>query len=85
VKTISYVLTDPLGLHARPAGQLVKTAAKFKSAIEIGIPGKMVNAKCIIGVMSLTLKAKDTLIMTFSGEDEEAASEACRVFLEEKL
>ncbi|MDR0997883.1 MAG: HPr family phosphocarrier protein, partial [Treponema sp.] len=67
MKEIKYVLKDPLGLHARPAGQLVKVAAKYKCDIQLGRPVKMVNAKRIIGVMALSLKQGNELVMTFDG------------------
>ena len=52
------------GLHARPAGMFVKKAAEFKSTVEVIAKGKTVNAKSIMGIMSLGLA---------KGEDEEAA------------
>jgi phosphocarrier protein len=80
---IKYLINDELGLHARPAGLLVKMAAKYKSDIQLGTPAKMVNAKRIIGVMALTLKQGNEMTMTFNGEDEEAAVSAVKAFLEE--
>lgn len=85
MQTVTYVIRDPLGLHARPAGLLVKLAAKHRSDIQIGTPAKMVNAKRIIGVMSLTIKQDQEITMTFSGEDEIAAAEALGTFLKENL
>jgi phosphocarrier protein len=85
MKELKYVLKDPLGLHARPAGQLVKAAAKFKCDIQIGKAAKMANAKRIIGVMALTLKQDDELVMTFNGEDEEEAAAFCEAFLKENV
>jgi phosphocarrier protein len=81
MKEIKYVLKDPLGLHARPAGQLVKVAAKYKCAAQLGTAAKMVNAKRIIGVMALSLKQGNELVMSFDGEDEEEAAAACEAFL----
>ncbi|MDR0448460.1 MAG: HPr family phosphocarrier protein [Treponema sp.] len=80
---IKYKIDDEMGLHARPAGQLVKLAAKFKSDVQLGTPAKMVNAKRIIGVMALTLKQGNEMTMTFNGEDEAEAAEAVKAFLEE--
>jgi phosphocarrier protein len=80
---IKYRIDDELGLHARPAGLLVKTAAKFKCDIQLGTPAKMANAKRIIGVMALTLKQGQEMTMTFDGEDEEEAAAALKAFLEE--
>jgi phosphocarrier protein len=79
---IKYTINDELGLHARPAGLLVKMAAKFTCDIQLGTPVKMVNAKRIIGVMSLTLKQGNEMTMTFSGEDEAEAAAAIKDFLE---
>jgi phosphocarrier protein len=80
---IKYLINDELGLHARPAGLLVKMAAKYKSDIQLGTPAKMVNAKRIIGVMALTLKQGHEMTMTFNGEDEAEAVSAVKAFLEE--
>jgi phosphocarrier protein len=85
MRELNYVINDPLGLHGRPAGLLVKMAAKYKSDIQIGTPAKMVNAKRIIGVMALTIKQNQVMIMTFSGEDETAAAAAIKAFLEKNM
>lgn len=85
MKEIKYTLTDPLGIHARPAGHLVRLAGKYKCDIQIGSPEKMVNAKRIIGVMALTLKCGEEITMTFSGADEEEAAAIIEQFLSENL
>lgn len=85
MREIHYVITDELGIHARPAGLLVKAASGFASDIQIGTPAKMVDAKRIIGVMGLALKQGDELSMTFSGEDEDKAAETLEAFLKENL
>ena len=83
MQEIKYRIDDEMGLHARPAGLLVKLAAKYKSDIQLGTPAKMVNAKRIIGVMALTLKQGNEMTMTFNGEDETDAVTAVKAFLEE--
>ncbi|MDR1930511.1 MAG: HPr family phosphocarrier protein [Treponema sp.] len=80
---IKYKIDDEMGLHARPAGLLVKMAAKYKCDIQLGTPAKMVNAKRIIGVMALTLKQGQEMTMTFDGEEEAEAVTAVKAFLEE--
>jgi phosphocarrier protein len=85
MKEIKHVITDPLGLHARPAGQLVKIAGKFKSDIQLGTPAKMANAKRILGVMHLTLKQGNELIINLAGEDEDEAEKTIKQFVETNL
>ena len=83
--SIEYVITDELGIHARPAGQLVKSASTFKCDVQAGTPEKMVDAKRVMGVMRLALKQGDRLTMTFDGEDENEAASALESFLKENL
>ena len=61
------------GLHARPPGMFVKKAAEFKSTVEVIAKGKTVNAKSIMGIMSLGLAKGDELTISAKGEDEETA------------
>lgn len=61
------------GLHARPAGMFVKKAAEFKATVEVIAKGKTVNAKSIMGIMSLGLAQGDELTIAANGEDQEAA------------
>ena len=85
MKTIEYTITDELGIHARPAGMLVKEAAKFQSKIMVASPKKEVDAKRIMGVMSLGVKQNDTVRLTIEGADEEAAAAALEQFLKDNL
>ncbi len=64
------------GLHTRPAASLVKLAAKFKSDFVISKDGFEINGKSIIGVMTLAAEQGATLLLRFTGEDEEAAAGA---------
>lgn len=87
MKTLLYTINDALGIHARPAGLLVKEAAKFQSNIKIKSPSKAkeVDAKRIMGVMSLGVKQGETITVTFDGPDEEAAAAAVEDFLKANL
>ncbi|MCL2126718.1 MAG: HPr family phosphocarrier protein [Treponema sp.] len=85
MKEIRHILKDPMGLHARPAGQLAKAVVKYKSDIQLGSAAKMVNAKRIVAVMALSLKQGQELVMTFNGPDEEEAAAFCGGFLEKNL
>ncbi|MCH3955367.1 MAG: HPr family phosphocarrier protein [Eubacterium sp.] len=85
MKNFSYVITDPEGIHARPAGQLVKLVKSFNSTIMISKDGKSVKASKTLGVMSLGAKQGSTVEFTFEGDDEDAACEAVSKFMKENL
>lgn len=85
MKTFSYTIKDAQGIHARPAGELVKTAKSFACEIKIGKDGKMVDAKKIFGIMGLGAKQGDEVSFSFQGEDEEAACLAVTTFMESNL
>jgi phosphotransferase system HPr (HPr) family protein len=66
-------IQNRLGLHARPAAELVKLAAKFQSAISIGKDGMWVNAKSILGVMTLAAECGSEVTVRAEGEDAREA------------
>ncbi|AUS09876.1 HPr family phosphocarrier protein [Laceyella sacchari] len=70
-KTVT--ITNASGLHARPAALLVKEASAFKSVIKLVKNGKEVDAKSLLGVMSLAAKQNDEITIRAEGEDAEAA------------
>lgn len=85
MKTFSYTIKDEQGIHARPAGELVKVAKTFTSEIKIGKGGSMVDAKKIFGIMGLGAKKGDTVEFSFDGEDEEQALETVSKLIENSL
>lgn len=85
MKEFKYTITDELGIHARPAGLLVKEAKKFESAIKLATAAKTVDAKGIMGVMSLGAKKGEEVTVTADGADEEAAAAAIEDFLKANL
>lgn len=85
MKTFEYVITDQEGIHARPAGLLVKAAAKYKSTITITKDGKNADAKRIFAVMGLGAKKDEKITLTIEGEDEDAAIAELEAFLKETL
>ncbi len=85
MKSFNYVITDPQGIHARPAGILVKECAKFASKIEIEKDGKKADAKRILGVMGLGVKQGMEITVSADGEDEDAAIAAVEEFLKANL
>ena len=85
MKEFKYVVQDELGLHARPAGLLVKEAAKYKSAITLDSGTKKADAKRIMAVMSMGGKKGVEVSVTIEGEDEDTAFEAIQKFFQENL
>lgn len=85
MKSFTYTIKDELGIHARPAGLLIKEASSFPCNITIAKDGKTVDAKRILGVMSLGVKCGQEITITTEGEQEEEAASRLQAFLEENL
>ncbi len=85
MREIRYVITDPEGIHARPAGLLVKKANEYESAITIETGGKSADAKRIFALMALGAKQGAELGIRIEGADEDAAASAIEQFLKENM
>lgn len=85
MKEIKYVIQDPMGLHARPAGQLVKAVAGFKSTVTILVNGGKADAKRLMAVMRLAAKQGMEMTVQVEGEDEEKAATELEAFLKANL
>ncbi len=85
MKTFSYVIKDELGIHARPAGLLVKEARKYESRIMISREGRQAEATKLMAVMSMGIKKGQEIQVEISGPDEEAAYEGISAFFESNL
>ena len=85
MKEFNYTITDPQGIHARPAGMLVKEAAKFQSAITIEKDGKTGDAKRMSAVMGLAAKWRNTITVKVDGSDEDEAAKAIEEFLKANM
>ncbi len=85
MKEFKYTITDPEGIHARPAGELVKICKAYSCNITIAKGDKKMDCKKIFGVMSLGVKKDMEITLTFDGEDEDAAFEAVSSFLQANL
>jgi phosphocarrier protein HPr len=70
------VVPNRLGIHARPAAQIVKLASTFQSEISLTVGNDQVNAKSIMGVMTLAAGAGTEVGISASGPDEESAVSA---------
>ena len=85
MKEFKYVITDPEGIHARPAGILVKQAAGYQSAVTIAKGEKSADAKRIFGVMGLGVKTGEEITITVEGADEDTAVAELETFFKENL
>ena len=85
MKTFDYTIKDELGIHARPAGLLVKEAKKFASDCTITKDGKTKKLTQLMMLMSLGVKNGDTVTISAEGKDEDAAIEALKDFFEKNL
>lgn len=85
MKEFTYVITDEIGIHARPAGLLVKEAKKFKSDITILANGKEANATKLMALMNLGVKNGMQITVRVQGEDEEIAKQQMQTFVHNHL
>ena len=76
---------NPNGIHARPAGMLVKECAKYNCSITIDGNGKTADAKKIFAVMGLGVRSGDTITLTFDGSDEAEAKAHISEFIGKNL
>ncbi len=87
MKSIEFVVGDPLGLHARPAGLLVKQAQRFssESTLTVQRSGKSASLKRLLAVMGLAVKGNDCITITVEGADEVEAAAVIEQWLKENL
>lgn len=77
------IIRNSAGLHTRPAAAVVKLASKFKSEFYIEMDGSVINAKSIIGVMSLAAPKGSRMVLRLEGEDEIEAARQLVDFFEQ--
>lgn len=75
---VSLILENSVGLHARPAAEMIKLASKFKSTVTLTGAGKTVNAKSILAVLTMGLFKGDIIMIAADGPDEEECIEALK-------
>lgn len=85
MKSFTYTVTDPVGIHARPAGLLVKQVKAYESTITIGKDGKEVNALRLMALMGLCVKKGDTVTVKVEGTDEEKAAAGLEAWMQANL
>ena len=85
MKEFKHVINDPLGMHARPAGMLVKAVAGYASKITVTAPTGTADAKRLMGLMRLAAKQGMELTISVDGPDEEKAAAELQAFLSANL
>ena len=85
MKEFKHVINDPLGMHARPAGMLVKAVAGYASKITVTAPTGTADAKRLMALMRLAAKQGMELTVTIEGADEEKAATELQAFLSANL
>ncbi|MBQ3703250.1 MAG: HPr family phosphocarrier protein [Oscillospiraceae bacterium] len=86
MKSFDYVITDPVGIHARPAGILVKEVKNYKdSTITLAKGEKSVNLLKLMALMQMGIKQGDKVTVTVEGGDEEAVCAAIENFFKANL
>ncbi|WP_195270066.1 HPr family phosphocarrier protein [Eubacterium sp. 1001713B170207_170306_E7] len=85
MKEFNYTITDPAGIHARPAGLLVKKTQPYSSEISLVKDGKTGNGKSMLSVMGLGAKNGETITVQADGPDEDTAIAELEAFFKENL
>ncbi len=83
--SFKYTITDSIGIHARPAGKLVKLAASFNSSIKVENNGKIADARKLFTLITLGVKQNHEVLVTVEGDDESDAIDAIKQFFTENL
>ena len=85
MKSFEYTITDPVGIHARPAGIMVREVKKYASTVTVIKGGKSVNALKLMALMGMGIKQGDTVEVTVEGADEDTAAAAIEEFFKANL
>ena len=85
MKEFQYTVKDACGIHARPAGLLVKTVKGFASSATLEKDGKSCDMRKLMALMGMGVKQGETVTIKVEGDDEEAAAAAVQKFLTENV
>lgn len=85
MKTFTYTVKDPVGIHARPAGLLVKQIKTYQSAVVIEKDGAAADGLKLMALMGLCVKKDDVITVRVEGPDEESAAADLARWLENNL
>lgn len=85
MKTFEYTITDPVGIHARPAGLLVKEAKKYEETITVTKDDKSAEAKKLMALLGLCVVKGETVTVCVEGANEDATVIEMEKFFKENL
>lgn len=85
MRSFEYTVTDPVGIHARPAGMLAKKAKEFSCEITLRKGEKSASATRLMAVMGLCIKCGDPVTVTLSGIDEDVACTELQAWFSQNL
>ena len=85
MRTFEYTITDEVGIHASPAGLLVKEAKNYDSVIKVTKDGKSAEAKKLMALMGLGVKKGDTVTVSVEGGDEDTVAAKMEEFFRNNL
>ncbi len=85
MRQFQYTITDPVGIHARPAGLLVKAAKALDSTVTVEKDGRSAAATKLMALMDLGIKGGDTVTVSVEGGDEQASLTAMEQFFRDNL
>lgn len=86
MRQFTYTIQDPVGIHARPAGDLVKAIKALASTVTITAPsGKSALGSRLMALMGLGIKKGDTITVTVEGDSEAQDAEVLEKFFQDNL
>lgn len=86
MKSFEYTISDPVGIHARPAGLLVKEVKTYPNCIVTVSKGdKSVNAQKLMALMGMGIKQGDTVTVSVEGENEETVAASIETFFKDNF
>jgi phosphocarrier protein len=85
MKEFQFTVKDPVGIHARPAGLIVKKAKEYQSTITVVHGDKSAKMTALMKLMGLGIKCNDTITIQVEGDDEEKCAAEIEKYLEETL
>ena len=85
MKEFNYIIQDEVGMHARPAGALVKYVTDLTSKVSLKKGEKTVDAKRLFGIMGLAVKCGDEVTFVVEGDNEVAEAQSLEAFCKENF